>query len=87
MKKTAVQVLLNELQRRLGMIQSEPNGIVRETMIDNLLIDSETSLETEKQQIVEFADSYSNYTWQLSSSDDLELPKSAEEYYKETYED
>ena len=32
---------LNELQIRLQRIKSEPNGIVRETMIDNFLIDME----------------------------------------------
>jgi len=31
--------LINELKRRQTFIQTEPNGQVRETMIDNLLID------------------------------------------------
>jgi len=30
---------LDELERRLALIKSEPNGLVRETMIDNFLID------------------------------------------------
>lgn len=29
---------VEELKRRVGMIKSEPDGIVRETMIDNLLL-------------------------------------------------
>jgi hypothetical protein len=32
-----LQYLEAELKRRQGLIQSEPDGIVRETMIDNLL--------------------------------------------------
>jgi hypothetical protein len=32
-----LQYLEAELKRRQGLIQSEPDGIVRETMIDNLI--------------------------------------------------
>lgn len=31
--------ILNEIQRRQLLIKSEPDGIVRETMINNLLLD------------------------------------------------
>jgi hypothetical protein len=31
--------LIKELDRRIAMIQSEPDGLVRETMIANLLVD------------------------------------------------
>jgi hypothetical protein len=32
-------LIKNEIERRMSMIQHEPNGIIRETMIANLLID------------------------------------------------
>lgn len=34
-----IEDIKNALQLRLNLIQSEPNGIVRETMIQNLLLD------------------------------------------------
>ena len=34
-----IEDIRNALQIRLNLIQSEPNGIVRETMIQNLLLD------------------------------------------------
>ena len=34
-----VQKIKDELDKRLSIILSEPNGIVRETMINNFLID------------------------------------------------
>jgi len=33
------ELLLKILEYRLDIIKSEPSGVVRETMIDNLLID------------------------------------------------
>jgi hypothetical protein len=37
--RKCVNDLLNEIQRRQLLIKSEPDGIVRETMINNLLLD------------------------------------------------
>lgn len=34
-----IQKIKDELDKRLSVILSEPNGIVRETMINNFLID------------------------------------------------
>lgn len=45
---TAVEWLLSELQIRLLKIKSEPNGIVRETMINNFLIDTEQAKQMEE---------------------------------------
>ena len=53
MEKTAVDWLLSELQIRLLTIKSEPDGIVRETMINNFLLDTEQAKEMEKQQLKE----------------------------------
>ena len=40
-QQTAVNWLLSELQIRLLKIKSEPDGIVRERMINSFLIDAE----------------------------------------------
>lgn len=53
---TAVEWLVNELQVRLSIIKSEPDGFVRETMINNFLIDTEQAKEMEKQQAQEYAE-------------------------------
>jgi len=50
MEKTAVEFLISELHIRLLKINSEPDGIVRETMINNFLIDTDQAKEMEKQQ-------------------------------------
>jgi hypothetical protein len=76
-KQTALRSLLSELQRRFDLIQSEPDGMVRETMIDNFLLDTETYLEMEKQQMFEF--------WNGGIDCTEEKGKSFEQYYKETY--
>ena len=39
-----------ELERRLTIIVSEPNGTTRDTMIDNLLVGKEDFLTTEREQ-------------------------------------
>jgi hypothetical protein len=50
-QQTAVQWLLSELQIRLLKIKSEPDGIVRETMINSFLIDAEQAEAIEKENI------------------------------------
>jgi uncharacterized protein YeaO (DUF488 family) len=49
-KQTAVDWLISELKRRILIIESEPDGIVRTTMIDNFLEDIEPAKEMEKQE-------------------------------------
>ena len=46
-QQTAVNWLLSELQIRLLKIKSEPNGIVRERMINSFLIDAEQAVAIE----------------------------------------
>lgn len=48
--QTAVEWLLSELQIRLLKIKSEPDGVVRETMINSFLIDAEQAEAIEKEQ-------------------------------------
>lgn len=49
-----------ELERRQSLIKSEPNGIVRETMIDNLLdgLDFNGSKETQRNPFCENKEKY-----------------------------
>ena len=49
-QQTAVEWLLSELQIRLLKIKSEPDGIVRERMINSFLIDAEQAEAMEKEQ-------------------------------------
>jgi len=68
-----VEKLTNEIQRRINIIKSEPDGIVRETMIDNLLLDTAKYSEYEKTQCTCFArflkircgDDYFNKGWSI----------------------
>ena len=75
---TAVERLLSELQIRLLTIKSEPDGIVRETMINNFLLDTEQAKEMEKELLAK--------TW--NNAIDAELKDawmSFEQYYNETF--
>jgi hypothetical protein len=78
MIQTAVEWLLSELQVRLLTIKSEPDGIVRETMINNFLIDTEQAQEMEKRQIIDFGNDYAD---QVMGG----MNKRAEQYYNETF--
>ena len=71
-QQTAVNWLLSELQIRLLKIKSEPNGIVRERMINSFLIDAEQAEAMEKEQIIEAATRWKGTDF-------------AEQYYNETY--
>ena len=74
-QQTAVEWLLSELQIRLLKIKSEPDGIVRETMIYNFLIDTEQANQMYKEQI--------GQAYMEGLIDGMnQQPK---EYYNETY--
>jgi hypothetical protein len=74
-QQTAVEWLLSELQIRLLKIKSEPDGIVRETMIYNFLIDTEQADQMYKEQI--------GQAYMEGLIDGMnQQPK---EYYNETY--
>lgn len=77
-QQTAVQWLLSELQIRLLKIKSEPNGIVRETMINSFLIDAEQAEAMEKEQIIKAV--YDG----MGTNFDPNMGR-AEQYYNETY--
>jgi len=79
MKQTAVEWLEEELGRRQGIIDSEPEGIIKQTMYSNLYLDLfEQAKEMEKQQII---DAYNQ-----GCIDTLkEGMKRGEQYYNETF--
>ena len=75
---TAVEWLIAELERRLVIIKTEPDGNVRETMINNFLIDADQAKAMERQQIEE--------AWKNASPLVGDFKKNmAEDYYNEKY--
>lgn len=74
---TAVEYLVKELKVRLLTIKSEPDGFVRETMINNFLIDTEQAKEMEKQQIIDACEKFGNL-----NGVDIEDYK---QYYEQTF--
>ena len=79
-KQTAVEWIISKLHLRLLTIESEPHGIVRETMLDNLLIDLEQAKAMEKEQIKD-AFNEARLTNPMLGFKHLTF----EEYYNETY--
>jgi hypothetical protein len=79
-KQTAIDSLLSELNIRLLQIKSEPNGIVRETMINNFLIDTEQFKILEKEQI---GNAYR--IGRIESTIPGEINTTGNEYYTEIY--
>lgn len=53
--ETAMELWNDELKIRLYTIQSEPNGLVRESMIDSFLIGDWEYQEIEKKQLIDAA--------------------------------
>lgn len=83
-----MQQFLSELHLRLVTLNSEPNGIVRETMIQNFLIDEDLYLKHEKQQMeIIFIDSRKIDCecdiWNCKG--DAKKYESFEQYYNENY--
>ena len=86
-QQTAVQWLLSELQIRLLKIKSEPNGIVREKMINSFLIDAEQAEAMEKEQIAKAWDA-GYYGYFSLGIREIEFNNGEEYYdinYNETY--
>ena len=77
-QQTAVKLIIAEIQRRVAIIQSEPQTMARELMIENLDVDLDRYEETEKEQ--------HSITWENTKSA-MEVHKweSFQQYYNETY--
>jgi hypothetical protein len=91
--KTAVEQLISEIKRRVSIIQSEPQTMARELMIENLDMDLERFKEMEKEQRVDdYANGmhkgqeiYFNHQIRLDVNSINYSTTIAEEYYNETY--
>jgi hypothetical protein len=82
MKELAVEWLENELARRQSIIDSEPDGFVKQTMYANLYLDLfNQAKEMEKQQII---DAYRRSTYQFEVDAKINC-RTAEEYYNEIF--
>jgi len=75
-QQTAVELLINEISRRMLLIHVETNKPIREVMILNLNMDLDRFKEMEKEQMIDFANEY-------SAQDQYKI--SAKDYYKENY--
>ena len=82
-KKSSVTQLIEEIQRRIYIIQSEPQTMARELMIDNLSVDLEKYEVMHKEEMVEFAQEvFRNRYNQIHQS----LSKLSDNIYYETFE-
>ncbi len=72
-QQSSIERLIEEIKRRVQIIQSEPQTMARELMIDNLSVDLENYEEIHHQEIV-------NANWEASEDSDR-----AEEYYNKTF--
>lgn len=77
-KQSSVNQLIAEIQRRVAIIQSEPQTIARELMIDNLSVDLEQYEAMHKEEI---KNAYTNGFISSKSSNRI----ADEIFYKETY--
>lgn len=78
-QQTAVELMIAEIQRRVAIIQSEPQTMTRELMIENLGVDLGTYKEMEKEQMKIAFEIYRDL---LSHYED---GSAFEDYYNETY--
>ena len=54
-KQSSVSQLIAEIQRRVAIIQSEPQTMARELMIDNLSVDLEQYEAMHKEEMISYA--------------------------------
>ena len=84
-KQTAVDELIAEVKRRVSIIQSEPQTMARELMIENLAIDLDSFKELHKEQISNAflkGYDYCNSRDLEEQDDDFEF-----DFYEQTYGD
>jgi hypothetical protein len=94
-KQKGVDWLISELKRRILIIESEPDGIVRTTMIDNFLVDVDEAKAIERELIKEscIVAIMQWHEWDKTNYLDLYDHKIegaeiwAEDYCKELYEE
>ena len=83
-KQSSVEWLIAEIQRRVSIIQSEPQTMARELMIDNLSVDLEQAKAMHKEE--------HGRTWDKSldnlkarGMNEMRAYTDFDEYYSETF--
>lgn len=80
-KQSSILQLIKEMQRRISIIQSEPQTMARELMIDNLGIDLEQyNLMHEEEVITAWGNG-----WVNGDINQNRYEYMAQEYYNETF--
>jgi translation initiation factor 2B subunit (eIF-2B alpha/beta/delta family) len=77
-QQSSIEQLIEEIKRRVQIIQSEPQTMARELMIDNLSVDLDNYVEIHKEEIIEAAADHCYPTYELAKID-------AEDYYNKTF--
>jgi len=72
-QQSSIERLIEEIKRRVQIIQSEPQTMARELMIDNLSVDLENYEEIHKEEIIDA-------NWEGCEDSDR-----AEQYYNKTF--
>jgi hypothetical protein len=81
-QQTPLMRLIAELKRRILILNNEPNGILRETMIQTLLVDCDSYLAYEREVIEKVhEDGF------VDGADDSDMPKlTVQEYFQKTFQ-
>jgi hypothetical protein len=77
-QQSSIKQLIEEIKRRVQIIQSEPQTMARELMIDHLFVDLDNYVEIHKEEIIEAAADHCYPTCELAKI-------YAEEYYNKTF--
>jgi hypothetical protein len=78
-KQSSVEWLIAEIQRRVSIIQSEPQTMARELMIDNLSVDLEQAKAMHKEEICK------SYVYGSAYGIDVSNGLKPDKYYNETF--
>ena len=84
-KQSSVEWLIAEIQRRVSIIQSEPQTMARELMIDNLSVDLEQAKAMHKEEHGQTWDK-SMENFEARGRNEMRAWVDFDEYYEETYE-
>jgi hypothetical protein len=84
MAQSSVELLIQEIQRRISIIQSESQTMARELMIDNLSIDLEKYVEMHKAECINFAETMPKEQG-INKEGNQYIKYNADKYYNELY--
>ena len=85
-KQSSVSSLITEIQRRVAIIQSEPQTMARELMIDNLSVDLEQYEAMHKEEIIsDYLQGANDEAIERNARERFLIKKDAIRYYNETF--